>query len=134
MRNFYFRKSQTFLRAVLFFGVLGGLLFSCGEGIRLFPFSSEKAENYENARNQNKIPHQFNLHRFENDRNGFHAESHGNGSNSSPHLTNACGNYENPLFSPKAVSFQIAETELSAALKSRRLGNNRGKRAPPFFI
>lgn len=131
MRNFYFRKSLAFLRALILLGVLGGLLVSSGEGIRLFPFPFANAEIQESFQNPNKIPHGFNLHRFENERANFHAESHGG--KFSPHLTNAFGNHETLLFSPKNVAFQIDEANLFSLLKSRRAGNHRGKRAPPFI-
>jgi hypothetical protein len=46
MPNFSLSKYQSILRAVWLTGVFAGLLFSCGEGIRLFPFPPvETAEN-----------------------------------------------------------------------------------------
>jgi hypothetical protein len=52
---------------VLLFGVLTGLLFSCGEGIRLFPFpEAERTAGIEFSRkSEEKILYQKNVRRFE---------------------------------------------------------------------
>jgi len=130
MRNHYFRKVQPVLRAVILLGVFVGLLVSSGEGIRLFPFPFASAETNESVENLDKIPHQFNLHRFENKNASFHAESHSG--KFSPHITNSFGIRGNLSFVPKIVGFHIAEAKLFSLLNSRRAGNDRGKRAPPF--
>lgn len=130
MREFYFGKVQPFLRAFILIGVFVGLLVSSGEGIRLFPFPVADAETNESLENLDKIPHQFNLDRFENERASLHAESHSG--KFSPHLTNSFGIRGNVSFVPKINGFQIDESNLFALLKSRRAGNHRGKRAPPF--
>lgn len=130
MREFYFRKSLPFLRAFILIGVLSGLLVSSGEGIRLFPFPFAESDKNERLENLDKIPHQFNLHRFENKHASFHAESHSG--KFSPHLTNSFGDRENISFVPKIVGFHLAEAKLFYLLKSRRAECNRGKRAPPI--
>lgn len=38
-----FDRYRSACRALVLYGVLAGLLFSCGEGVRLFPFPVEKA-------------------------------------------------------------------------------------------
>lgn len=60
-------NSQALFRAVLLTGVLAGLLFSCGEGIRLFPFPPEAAATNENSgwKSGGAPVYQKNLHRFE---------------------------------------------------------------------
>lgn len=130
MRKFYFGKALPFLRAFILVGVLSGLLVSSGEGVRLFPFPFADAETNESLENLDKIPPQFNLPRFENERTSFHAESHSG--KFSPHLTNSFGVRGNITFVPKINSFQIDEAKLFLILKSCRAANNRGKRAPPF--
>ncbi|HEX8369642.1 MAG TPA: hypothetical protein VF604_13945 [Pyrinomonadaceae bacterium] len=58
--------SQIRLRAVLLIGVLAGLLFSCGEGIRLFPFPPETtADKHSGWKSGDKVGYQKNAHRFE---------------------------------------------------------------------
>src|SRR5687767_12363155 len=58
-------KQQSFYRAALLMGVLAGLLFSCGEGVRLLPFPA--AENTTSQfKSGGDINYQKNLHRFEN--------------------------------------------------------------------
>ncbi|MCD9188982.1 MAG: hypothetical protein LUM44_21370 [Pyrinomonadaceae bacterium] len=130
MPHFYFSQTQKAVRAFVLIGVFVGLLVSSGEGIRLFPFPFASAETNESLANLDKIPHQFNLHRFENERSSFHAESHSG--KFSPHLTNSFGVRGNISFVPKINSFQFDEAKLFLILKSRRAGSSRGKRAPPF--
>lgn len=130
MPYFYFSQTKKAVRAFVLIGVFVGLLVSSGEGIRLFPFPFADAETNESLGNLNKIPHQFNLHRFENKHASFHAESHGG--KFSPHITTSFGIGGNISFVPKINGFQFDEAKLFLLLKSRRVGNDRGKRAPPL--
>ena len=59
--------------AIILLNVLAGLLFSCGEGVRLLPFpSSEITGNLQTElKSDNKIPYQPNIHRFETDQRNF---------------------------------------------------------------
>jgi hypothetical protein len=67
MHKFSSPSRQSACRAVLLLGVLAGLLFSCGEGIRLFPFPPEATENENsNWKSGETVVYQKNLHRFEN--------------------------------------------------------------------
>ncbi|MDQ3798234.1 MAG: hypothetical protein M3384_02185 [Acidobacteriota bacterium] len=73
MSNFSTPDSRISLRAVLLIGVLAGLLFSCGEGIRLFPFPPETAAAAQNGhsgawKSGDRVGYQKNLHRFESGR------------------------------------------------------------------
>ena len=129
MPHFYFSQITKAVRAFILIGVFVGLLVSSGEGIRLFPFPFADAETNESLENLDKIPHQSNLHRFENERTRFHAESH-NGK-FSPHITNSFGIRGNIAFVPKIKGFHVDESKLFLLLKSRRAANHRGKRAPP---
>jgi hypothetical protein len=57
--------SLNLLRAFLLTGVLTGLLFSCGEGIRLFPFPSAAAHKHSKLQTDGQLGYQKNAHRFE---------------------------------------------------------------------
>ncbi|MEZ5426243.1 MAG: hypothetical protein R2747_08265 [Pyrinomonadaceae bacterium] len=67
MRERILKNCRSICRGLLFTVVLTGLLFSCGEGIRLLPFPMPAAG--EGLRPilglKNKIPYQSNIHRFE---------------------------------------------------------------------
>lgn len=131
MVEFYFAKTKRALHAVILLGVFIGLLVSSGEGVRLFPFPAVKAEMSESVQPQNKLPYQFNLHRFGEERNAFHAESfHGK---FSPHLTNGFKLSQKLSFRLKNFGFRFHKSNLFAFHESRRALSNRGKRAPPFF-
>jgi hypothetical protein len=73
MKKVPVQKFQLISRTIVLCAVLTGLLFSCGEGIRLFPFpATETTKNDLSQLNfKNKIPYQFNIHRLE-DRQGNH--------------------------------------------------------------
>lgn len=68
MKTLPFNIRQQAAFRVLLIGVFFGLLFSCGEGIQLFPFSEPDIRNKENELfyKGDKIPYQLSLHRFEN--------------------------------------------------------------------
>jgi hypothetical protein len=61
------RKIQLGFRAVVLFIVFAGLLFSRGEGIRLFPFPFTQASQNASSELQNdeEFDYEKNLHRFE---------------------------------------------------------------------
>ena len=67
MKKVPIQKFQFLFRAAVLCAVLTGLLFSCGEGIRLFPFpETETTKNdFSQLNFENKIPYQFNVHRLE---------------------------------------------------------------------
>ena len=67
MKKVPIQKFQFLFRAAILCALLSGLLFSCGEGIRLFPFPEiETAKNDSSQLNfENKIPYQFNIHRLD---------------------------------------------------------------------
>jgi hypothetical protein len=66
MLNFSLHNSRFLFRAVLLTGVLAGLLFSCGEGIRLLPFPPEAATRENSGwKSGAATVYQKNLHRFE---------------------------------------------------------------------
>jgi hypothetical protein len=66
MKSYFPAKTSIFLRAVLIFGLLNGLLFSSGEGIRLLPFPTSGISGQTNSelKNSEEHPTEKNLHRF----------------------------------------------------------------------
>jgi hypothetical protein len=62
------QKFRLWFRAVVLFVVFAGLLFSCGEGIRLCPFAFTEAQQTasSNLQNDEERDYEKNLHRFEN--------------------------------------------------------------------
>lgn len=128
MHLFAAQKHRFMLRAAVFFGVLSGLLFSCGEGIRLFPFPpmhsltsvwKGKAENI----------YQKNFHRFENKQTSYQAKNQRANqqfwannfaaSNFAPRLTAS-----NVFLAASSLGFEIGSGRISPAFA--------GGRAPPF--
>ncbi|HLM00772.1 MAG TPA: hypothetical protein VK400_06930 [Pyrinomonadaceae bacterium] len=66
MQKISWQSGQSVLRAFVFLGVLTGLLFSRGEGIRLFPFPPEATENNHSVwKSGGELVYQKNLHRLE---------------------------------------------------------------------
>jgi hypothetical protein len=65
MQNFSRQYYQSFFRAALLICVLTGLLFSCGEGIRLFPFPLPETAQNAKWKSSGEIGYQENVHRFE---------------------------------------------------------------------
>src|SRR5688572_26138653 len=67
MPNFFRQNCQFLFRAALLIGVLAGLLVSCGEGIRLFPFPFLETSQSINTKwkTDGEISYQKNIHRFE---------------------------------------------------------------------
>jgi hypothetical protein len=63
MKSLFPAKITICLRTVLLFGLLNGLLFSCGEGIRLLPFPPVET-SYE-LRTGSDGNYQKNIHRIE---------------------------------------------------------------------
>ena len=66
MHNPFSSGNGLHLRAAMLVGLLGGLLFSCGEGIRLLPFPASGAAAGNEWESGRRGAYQKNLHRFEN--------------------------------------------------------------------
>jgi len=68
MSKFVSQTFQSVFRAVILCGLFVGLLFSCGEGIRLFPFPAAKIalDTDSEYKGETKTDYQKNIHRFEN--------------------------------------------------------------------
>lgn len=127
------RKIQKIFRALVLGGVLIGLLFSCGEGIRLFPFpAKETTQNDSSQLNpENKIQYQYNIHRFE-DRQGNHKTK--SQRNSQNHYWIENGKLNNSAF---LVSKRLKKFNFPPAFKILKLpffSESGESRAPPFMV
>ena len=131
MKQVFRKYFQLFFRSALLLGVLAGLFFSCGEGVRLFPFPmSEAAKNtHPNLDDGGRIPYQFNVHRFENSQGNFQSKSqrdnqHQYGANGGDLLNDA----------PFVIAANIRRGDFEpclGVLKSRLFLSSRASRAPP---
>ena len=83
MKKVPIQKFQFLFRAAVLCAVLTGLLFSCGEGIRLFPFPETETtkSDLSQLNFENEIPYQFNLHRFEDRQENHKTKSQRNSQN-----------------------------------------------------
>jgi hypothetical protein len=143
MSNFSTPDSRISLRAVLLIGVLAGLLFSCGEGIRLFPFPPETAaaqNGHSGAwKSGDRVGYQKNLHRFESGRQENPQSKIRRGDNQpQPSRQHFWANAYNPLNGAPylAVSAAAAAGETGVSFRARFFKSNPfslsgASRAPP---
>ena len=129
--NFSLSESRVLLRAVLLSGVLAGLLFSCGEGIRLFPFPPQAAPNkHSGLATGEAVGYQKNIHRFETKQENCRSKIQRD--NEHHYLTNGYGAFYNtpfPRFSPARQARVLFNTRFFKSRLSAFLGAGR---APPF--
>ena len=125
------RQNYIFaIRCAVWCTVFGGLLFSCGEGVRLIPFSAPAAPDFISVwKNAPENAYQKNFHRFEKKHAGHSLKNQRDGSHS------WINGFAAADLSPRAVAGNL----LTAALpfryqnvKARLLTNSIGSRAPPF--
>ncbi|CAN5682000.1 hypothetical protein BH20ACI4_BH20ACI4_09110 [soil metagenome] len=133
MKKVPIQKFRLLFRTAVLCAVLTGLLFSCGEGIRLFPFP--EAETPENDLSQlnfeNKIPYQFNIHRLEDRQGSFKTKSQRNTQN---HYLIESGAISDSIFrisnDREKFNFPTAAENLKLPLFSE----SGESRAPPLCI
>ena len=119
-------------RAAFLFVVFAGLLFSCGEGIRLFPFpSAEIAQNISSSLKESKESgYQKNILRSGDKQENYSSKSRG------ADFQKHWGHYLTALnklrFTDSAGSRNIYLSFNYQAFKSRFLSNTCGSRAPPI--
>ena len=125
------QKHHLSFRLAVFFGVFGGLLFSSGEGIRLFPFppaevSAEKPASVRKSETGNA--YQKNFHRFENEQASQKAKNQRVNPRAKAETFNvACFA---PRFAP--TNLPAADSFLSGEIAVKRfLRASMGSRAPP---
>jgi hypothetical protein len=132
MRKLFRGKLHFCLRALLLCGVLTGLLFSGGEGIRLLPFPAAAAGPPGAAWKLEKgSDYQKNVHRFENQQGSYQSKSQ----RSHPHHWWD----QAPAFylSPKSLAAAGPEKDFPTRpriFRSLPRTENGGSRAPPFSL
>ena len=131
MKRFFSAQLSVCLRTILFFGLLNGLLFSSGEGIRLLPFPASQnlqSSNFENQNNQERN-YEKNIHRFENHTQTYQLKNQRNADNLS----------SNSTFFLKFSSFDSTSLqngrfpEQQTLYLSQLFKRNSASRAPPFI-
>jgi hypothetical protein len=131
MKNIFSINSMFLVRAVLLFGLLNGLLFSCGEGIRLFPFpTSEAASQIEfETKINNGTDYEKNFHRFENQFANYQQKNQQNNSN---HWLNNGSLIKSLSEKSKVISSKTDSTFHADLIISRLSDQSFGSRAPPL--
>jgi hypothetical protein len=122
-------KSLYAFRFAIMLSVFAALLFSCGEGIRLFPFPEEFSPN-QNAKFKNGggFDYQKNIHRFENKQGNNQLKVKRDSDEFSAKGFNA------PFAVTKFAALDLSDKNSffnSARLKSRLLPASLKSRAPP---
>jgi|SRR5215213_9630008 len=130
MPNFSLPNSLNLFRAFLLSGVMIGLLFSCGEGIRLFPFPSAAAQN-KNSKLQSdgQVGYQKNAHRFENKPDNYLSKIQRD--NQTHYCTNRFDALDNAPPLVVSNSLEIGVLFNSRFLKSSLFASFGASRAPP---
>jgi hypothetical protein len=116
-------------RELIFFCVLAALLFSCGEGIRLFPFPSEIIENADVASSDKRVSYQENVQRIEKKQENYQSGSH----RDKKHHRSAGGNF-GWNFSPFSDLVVSNKTDIEPGarfFRSRQVRIPLSGRAPP---
>lgn len=133
MKKVPVQKFQMLFRTVILYALFGGLLFSCGEGIRLFPFP--KAETAKNDslkwNSENKIPYQFNIHRLEDNQGNFKTKFQRSPQN---HYWIEDSNLNDSEFRLLKAREKINFPALSENIKLPLFSKSGESRAPPFYI
>jgi hypothetical protein len=130
MQKFSPPSRQSVWRAALLLGVLAGLLFSCGEGIRLFPFPPEATQNKNSGwKSGDEVVYQKNLHRFENKQSNHHSKIQ----RDDPHhyRTNVYNTLGAALLPSLLNAREIDVLFNSGAFKSTLFYSSGATRAPP---
>ena len=133
MKKVPIQKFQFLFRAAVLCAVLTGLFFSCGEGIRLFPFpETETTKNdFSQLNFENKIPYQFNVHRLEDKPGNCKTKSQRNSQN---HYWIEAGTINNSVFSFSKTRTKINFPSAAKNLKLPLFTESGESRAPPFTI
>lgn len=126
------QRFQIVFRLVILFGVLAGLLFSCGEGIRLFPFPAAEiiGEKQSRLKDGEETGYQKNIHRFEKGEGNYQSRLQ----RESRHhqWTDVFKILKYSPFSASAIWGGIDFLFDSQSFKSRFPSASLGSRAPPF--
>lgn len=123
------RKQFT---AIILLNVLAGLLFSCGEGVRLLPFpNSEIAGNSQSQlQSQNKIPYQPNVLRFDNGKAKYQTKNQRE--NQQIFFSANAENFEKSFLPLLVKSNNKVDLSGENIFNLLIFLNSKGSRAPPF--
>jgi hypothetical protein len=112
------------------------LLFSCGEGIRLFPFPPvEQSSNVNSGwKNDGEISYQKNAPRFENKKESQSKLKREGGDPASHHRAGGFGSPEYGAFSAPAISRRVDVSFARPPVKSILVVQSTGSRPPPVSI
>lgn len=131
MNRFFSKQLSVCLRTILLFGLLNGLLFSSGEGIRLLPFpASETSQNsnFEHRNNKEDI-YEKNFHRFENHSQNYQLKNQKNSDNHWIDFASSLKNFVSiSLKAPNNKQFPEQQT----LYLSQLFKQNCKSRAPPL--
>lgn len=132
MQKMFPVKFRIVFRAALFSVVFVGLLFSCGEGIRLCPFPmAETAQNNPfQLKNSQERNYEKNIHRFENAKANSQLKSQRE--NRQPYWANVYNALENLSFLGLSDCSEINTTFDSQTFQSRAAFASIRSRAPPI--
>ena len=133
MKKVPIQRLQLLFRTAVLCAVLTGLLFSCGEGIRLFPFpATETTKNDSSQLNfENKFPYQFNIHRLEDRQGSFTTKSQRNNQN---HYFIESGAVGDSIFRVLTTGTKFNFPTVTANLKLPLFSESGDSRAPPFTV
>lgn len=119
--------------AIILLNILAGLLFSCGEGVRLLPFPNSEiaGKSQSQLHRKNKIPYQPNVLRFDNGKAKYQTKTQ---RENQPNFT--FGNAEDSekiFLSVAAKSNDKVNLSGENRFKSLIFLSSKSSRAPPFF-
>ena len=131
MPKFSLHICQSVLRAGFLLGVLSGLLFSCGEGIRLLPFpASEITQNAQSLLNDaGESGYHKNILRLEKGEGGYLSKFQ-----QLQHWTNVFDVLNYSTLSASAIRNKIDFPVDFQFTKTNPFSASSGSRAPPFFV
>lgn len=138
MKKVSTQKYVLIFRAAVFYAVLSGLLFSCGEGIRLLPFppTESSTANHTVLNFETEIPYQYNAHRFEKNQQDQNSKSQTDNSN---HCWINIGDLSNQTIFVSTAKGEIDNLSFRKIIKLPPFSKSGKSRAPPlsdvnFFV
>ncbi|HEX8287516.1 MAG TPA: hypothetical protein VF556_05970 [Pyrinomonadaceae bacterium] len=132
MSGTFLQNCERAFRIVFLFAVFTGLLFSCGEGIRLFPFppAEKSRNNLFRLESQTESGYEKNIHRFENTQ--LNSQSKSQRDNRQTHWSGVCHAHENFSFLNSSDCSEINTSFNTQTFHSRFAFSLISSRAPPI--
>ena len=131
MKKVSTQKYFQIFRAAVLFAVLIGLLFSCGEGIRLLPFPAPELStaSHEVLIFETEIPYQYNAPRFEKNQGNQSSKSQTDNSN---HFWLTNGHLKTQAVFILTVKKGIDNFSFRKTFKLSQFSKSGKSRAPPL--